>query len=134
MEPLKLNNKITESFKVLIVEVIKQLAEPKYDIRRRALIALSRQVINDLECNLTSLYGQMDFYSSEDFYRIIISDKKCELKKLIGDKNKIYLKEIIRQLRCCFKDIDTLQINSQLERIVLNKEINNEEVDLISGL
>lgn len=134
MEPLRLNNKITESFKVLIVEVIKQLAEPKYDIRRRALITLSRQAINDLECNLTSLYGQMDFDSSEDFYRIIISDKKCELKKLIGDENKIHLKDIIRQLRYCFKDIDTLQINSQLERIALNKEINNEEVDLISGL
>jgi len=134
LEPLRLNNKITESFKVLIVEVIKQLAEPKYDIRRRALITLSRQAINDLECNLTSLYGQMDFDSSEDFYRIIISDKKCELKKLIGDENKIHLKDIIRQLRYCFKDIDTLQINSQLERIALNKEINNEEVDLISGL
>jgi hypothetical protein len=134
LEPLKLNNKITESFEVLIVEVIKQLAEPKYDIRKRALVTLSRQVINDLECNLISLYGQMDFDNSEDFYRIIISDKKCELKKLIGDENKIYLKDIIRQLRYCFKDIDTLQINSQLERIALNKEINNEEVDLISGL
>lgn len=134
MEPLRLNNKITESFKVLIVEVIKQLAEPNYDIRRRALITLSRQAINDLECNLTSLYGQMDFDSFEDFYRIIISDKKCELKKLIGNENKIHLKDIIRQLRYCFKDIDTLQINSQLERIALNKEINNEEVDLMSGL
>lgn len=134
MEPLKLDNKMTESLNVLIVELIKQLAEPKYDIRRRALITLSRQAINDLECNLTSLYGHMDFDSSEEFYRIIIIDKKCELKKLIGDENKIYLKDIIRQLRYCFKGIDTSQINSQLERIALNEEINNEEVDLIHGL
>ena len=122
----------SETFKVLLDEMLLALATDHYIERPRGLIKLSSDQICDIKRYLINFYGEANYKSVDEFFRDIKRGLNCKIKNGDGNNELDFMKIIMKS--CKENMINSQQIKSYFEMINLAIQIDDDDDRKSPGL